>query len=83
VDVVLQGRFSIHGVTREASLPATVLRQPAAVRLRADAPLSLKDYQVEGLSKMMGMLKMSDRILLHIDVTFVPGDSTVGSARGQ
>jgi len=83
VDVVLQGRFSIHGVTREASIPATVVTQPDAIRVRADAPLSLKDYQVEGLSKMMGMLKMYDRILLHVDVTFVPGDSTVGSAGSQ
>ena len=83
VDVVLQGRFSIHGVTREASIPATVVTQPDAIRVRADAPLSLKDYQVEGLSKMMGMLKMYDRILLHVDVTFVPGDPTVGSAGSQ
>jgi polyisoprenoid-binding protein YceI len=83
VDVVLQGRFNIHGVTREVSIPATVLRQPDAIRVRADAPLSLKDYKVEGLSKMMGMLKMYDRILLHVDVRFVPGDPAVGSAGGQ
>jgi polyisoprenoid-binding protein YceI len=83
VDVVLQGRFTIHGVTGEASIPATVVRQPDAIRVRADAPLSLKDYKVEGLSKMMGMLKMYDRILLHVDVTFVPGDPAVGSAGAQ
>jgi polyisoprenoid-binding protein YceI len=80
VDVVLQGRFTIHGVTREASIPATVVTQPDAIRVRGETPLSLQDYQVEGLSKMMGMLKMYDRILLHVDVTFVPGDPTVGSA---
>jgi len=83
VAVVLEGRFTIHGVTREASVPVTVLRQPGAIRVRGDTPLSLKDYQVEGLSKMMGMFKMYDQIVLHVDVTFVPGDSTVGSARGQ
>ena len=83
VDVVLQGRFTIHGVTREASIPATVVTQPDAIQVRGEAPLSLQDYQVEGLSKMMGMLKMYDRILLHVDVTFVPGDPTVGSAGAQ
>jgi polyisoprenoid-binding protein YceI len=83
VDVMLQGQFTIHGVTREASVPVTVLRQPGAIRVRGDAPLSLKDYQVEGLSKMMGMLKMYDQIVLHLDVTFVPGDSTAGSAGAQ
>jgi polyisoprenoid-binding protein YceI len=30
VDVVLQGRFTIHGVTREASIPATVVNKPDA-----------------------------------------------------
>src|SRR6266849_1564383 len=83
VDVVLQGRFSIHGVTREASIPATVVTQPDAIRVRADAPLSLKDYQVEGLSKMMGMLKMYDRILLHVDVRFATGATTLDSAIGR
>ena len=83
VDVVLQGRFTIHGVTREASIPATVVTQPDAIQVRGETPLSLKDYKVEGLSKMMGMLKMYDRILLHVDVTFVPGDPTVGSAGAQ
>jgi polyisoprenoid-binding protein YceI len=83
VDVVLEGRFTIHGVTREASIPASVLRQPDALRVRAEAPLSLKAYQIEGLSKLLGMLKMDDRILLHVDVTFIPGDSTVGSAGAQ
>ncbi len=83
VDVVLQGRFSIHGVTREASIPATVVTQPDAIRVRADAPLSLKDYQVEGLSKMMGMLKMYDRIVVHLDLRFATGATTLDSAIGR
>jgi polyisoprenoid-binding protein YceI len=80
VDVVLQGQFTIHGVTRAAAIPATVLRQPDVIRVRGETPLSLKAYQIEGLSKMMGMLKMDDKIVVHLDVTFVPGDPTVGSA---
>lgn len=73
-DVVLQGRFTIRGVTRETDFPATVVRGADAIRVHADPPLSLKDYKVEGLSKLMGVLKMYDRILLHIDVTFAPSD---------
>src|SRR5713101_10175305 len=72
VDVVLQGRFTIHGVTREASIPATVVTQPDAIRVRGDAPLSLKDYKIEGLSKLMGMCKMYDKIVVHLDLTFAP-----------
>jgi polyisoprenoid-binding protein YceI len=79
-DVVLQGRFNIHGVTREASMPATVVTQPDAIRVRGDTPLNLKDYKIEGLSKLMGMLKMYDNILVHVDVTFAPGGATVDSA---
>jgi polyisoprenoid-binding protein YceI len=82
-DVVLQGQFSIHGVTREASIPATVVTQPDAIRVRGETPLSLKDYKIEGLSKLMGMLKMYDKIVVHVDVTFTPGGATVGSAGGS
>jgi polyisoprenoid-binding protein YceI len=70
VDVVLQGRFNIHGVTREASIPATVVTQPDAIRVRGDAPLSLKDYQIKGLSKLLGTLKMYDQIVVHLDLRF-------------
>ena len=82
-DVVLQGRFTIHGVTREASIPATLVTQPDAIRVRGDTPLSLKDYEIEGLSKLMGMLKMYDKILVHVDVTFAAAGAAVGSAGGQ
>jgi polyisoprenoid-binding protein YceI len=73
VDVVLQGRFNIHGVTREASIPAVVITQPDAIRVRGDTPLSLKDYKIQGLSKLMGTLKMYDKIVVHLDLRFSRG----------
>ena len=79
-DVVLQGQFSIHGVTREASIPATVVTQPDGIRVRGETPLSLKDYKIEGLSKLMGTLKMYDRIVVHLDLRFAPGAATLDSA---
>jgi polyisoprenoid-binding protein YceI len=72
VDVVLQGRFNIHGVTREASIPAVVITQPDAIRVRGDTPLSLKDYKIQGLSKLMGTFKMYDKIVVHLDLSFAP-----------
>jgi polyisoprenoid-binding protein YceI len=80
VDVLLQGRLSIHGVTREASMPATVITQPDAIRVRGEAPLSLKDYKIEGLSKLMGMFKMYDKIVVHLDLSFAPRAATLDSA---
>jgi polyisoprenoid-binding protein YceI len=79
-DVVLQGRLSIHGVTREASIPATVVTQPDAIRVRGETPLSLKDYQIEGLSKLMGMLKMYDKIVVRLDLRFAAGAARLDSA---
>jgi polyisoprenoid-binding protein YceI len=70
VDTVLEGRFIIHGVTREASIPATVVVQPDAIRVRGETPLSLKDYEIKGLSKLMGTLKMYDEIVIHLDLRF-------------
>lgn len=79
-DVVLQGRFSIHGVTREASIPATVITYPDSIRVRGETPLSLKDYKIEKLSKLMGMLKMYDKIVVHLDLRFAPGATAPDSA---
>jgi polyisoprenoid-binding protein YceI len=79
VEVVLQGRFNIHGVTREASIPATLLTLPDAIRVRGDTPLNLNDYKIEGLSKMMGMLKMYEKIVVHLDLRFAPAGGTLDS----
>jgi polyisoprenoid-binding protein YceI len=73
VDVVLQGRFNIHGVTREASIPAVVVTQPDDIRVRGETPLSLKDYKIRGLSKLLGTLKMYDKIVVHLDLRFGRG----------
>jgi polyisoprenoid-binding protein YceI len=68
--VLLRGRFIIHGVTREATVPASVVLRPDAVRVRGETLLDLEDYGIGGLTKMMGMLKMHEEIVLHIDLTF-------------
>lgn len=68
--VILHGRFAIHGVTRPADLPARVLLTPGGARVWADTPLNLRDYHIGGLSKMLGILKMHERIEVHVDITF-------------
>ena len=65
--------------TLSDKLPAKVLTQPDAIQVRGDTPLSLKDYKIEGLSKMMGMLKMYDKIVVHLDLRFVPTGGTLDS----
>jgi hypothetical protein len=70
VEVTLQGTFNIHGVSRAATIPATVVLLPDAVQVRGRTPLNLKSYKVGGLSKAMGMLRMHEEILVHLDLTF-------------
>jgi polyisoprenoid-binding protein YceI len=72
MDVILHGRFIIHGVTREATVPATLVFHPDGIRVRGETPLNLKDYKIGGLSKAFGMLKMHEKIVVHVDLTFGP-----------
>jgi polyisoprenoid-binding protein YceI len=68
----LEGRMLIHGESREVRLPAEVRAVAGGIRVRSDFPLNLKDYRIGGLSKMLGMLKMSEEIEVHVDLTFAP-----------
>ncbi len=68
--VTLTGSFTIHGVVREVAVPATVIRLPGHLRLRTSFPMNLVDYQIGGLSKMLGLLKMYPDITVHVDLLF-------------
>lgn len=68
--VTLHGGLSIHGVTRDVELPATVQFTSSDARVRTTFPLDLKDYHIGGLSKMLGMLKMYEKIEVHADLLF-------------
>lgn len=68
--VVLQGQFTIHGVTRGERVEALVHRGGEGVRVTARFPMNVKDYKVGGLSKLLGTLKMHPDIVVRVDVTF-------------
>ena len=70
--VRLRGRLRLHGVAREVNLPSRVWRDGESLRLRSDFPVDLGDYEIGGLTKMLGMLRMQERIQVHVDVTFGP-----------
>ena len=73
LSVILHGALLIHGVTRNVDLPGTVQLTGSTARVRTDFPLNLKDYQIGGLSKMLGMLKMYENIEVHTDLVFQLG----------
>lgn len=68
--VTLLGRFLIHGVTREAEIPARVTISAGQVRVEGSTPLNLKDYRIGGLTKFLGTIKMHEDIVVRLDVTF-------------
>lgn len=69
-EAVLGGKLTLHGVTKDVELPSTVERTGDRVRVKTDFPVNLKDYEVKGLSKVLGILKMNEHIVVHVDVTF-------------
>lgn len=70
IAATLHGALLIHGVTRNVNLPGSVRFQGPQARVRSDFPLSLKDYRIGGLSKLLGVLKMYDDITVHVDLMF-------------
>lgn len=68
--VTLGGAFTIHGVKREVTMPATVVSEAGGIRLRSTFPMNLTDYEIGGLSKMLGLLKMHPDIVVHVDLLF-------------
>lgn len=68
---ILRGRLVLHGVTRAVSLPSLLSFRPDGVRVRSTFPLNVRDYEISGLTKMLGVLRMSENIEVHVDVDFV------------
>lgn len=68
--VGLQGKLTLHGITRDVALPGRVWKDGDAIRLRSDFPLDLSDFEIGGLTKMLGMLRMQEGIEVHVDLTF-------------
>ncbi len=72
VPVTLRGRFTIHGVTRETAVRGWAVVRPGSVAFRGRTPLDLSDYDIRGLSKALGLLRMQKDIVVRMDLVFVP-----------
>ncbi len=70
IPVTLRGRFTIHGVTNTHAVPGWAWVGPTSVRFRGRVPMNVKHYDIGGLSKVLGLLKMDEEIVVRIDVTF-------------
>jgi polyisoprenoid-binding protein YceI len=70
LSVIMHGGLTIHGVTRDVDLPGTIQFTGSTARVRTNFPLNLKEYRIGGLSKMLGLLKMDEKIEVHADLVF-------------
>lgn len=63
----VKGTLTVAGVDREVVLSATVRPEGDAVRLRCDVPLQMTQFGIKPPTMMLGALKTSDKVVVHID----------------
>jgi polyisoprenoid-binding protein YceI len=67
--VVIRGLLTIHGVSREISIPAKAGRDHGRYVCEGSFSVSLKDYEMR--PPRMLFLKVADQVLVHFSVIFV------------
>jgi polyisoprenoid-binding protein YceI len=68
---VLHGALTIHGVTRHVDLVASVTRTGDTTHVTSRFPIDLTDYQISGLTKMFGLLRMEREVDVRVDLRFM------------
>ena len=68
--VTLHGHFTIHGTTKAADIAGWITTAADSARFRGSTVMDVKDYGVGHLSKALGILRMNEHIVVHVDVTF-------------
>ena len=76
VVVTLSGQMTLHGMSRDVSVPALIRFGKDGVQVTSTFPLNVRDYGVTRLSRMLGAFKMNPDIVVHVDVVFGPGGGT-------
>jgi polyisoprenoid-binding protein YceI len=66
----LHGALTIHGVTRDVVVPATLIAAANAVDASGAFPIDLTDYRIEGLTKLFGTLRVRHNIEVRFHVRF-------------
>ena len=77
----LRGTLSIHGVTRDVAIPATLVAAADTIDVSGAFPLDLADYHVDRLTRLFGTLRMQRNIEVRFHLRFqaTPHTTTHGS----
>src|SRR5262249_48893743 len=70
VRVQLHGRMTIHGVSREVTIPARLLVVGDAIDVLGGFQIDLADYEIGGLTRFFGALRMQRNIEVNIQLRF-------------
>ena len=70
VRIQLHGRLTIHGVTRDVSIPARLFAAGDTVDVIGGFPIDLADYQIGGLTRFFGALRMQRNIEVNLRLRF-------------
>ena len=66
----LRGALTIHGVTRDVAIPATLIAAAGTIDVSGAFPVDLADYKVGGLTKLFGALRVRRNIVVRFHVRF-------------
>ena len=66
----LHGALTIHGVTRDVSIPATLFKLGDTIDVSGAFPVDLTDYKVGGLTRLFGTLRVQHKIDVRFHVRF-------------
>ncbi len=69
-----RGTLTVAGVEREITFPATERRDGDTLRLRASVPLLMTQFGIKPPKMMLGTIKTSDKVVVHIDLLIGPAD---------
>jgi polyisoprenoid-binding protein YceI len=79
----LRGTLTIHGVTRDVAIPATLVSAADSIDVSGEFPLDLADYHVGGLTRLFGTLRMQRNIEVRFHVRFQTTPRTTTQGAGQ
>jgi polyisoprenoid-binding protein YceI len=83
VTAALRGSLTIHGVTRDVAIPATLIAAADTIDVSGTFPVDLADYKVGGLTRLFGTLRVRRNIDVRFRVRFAATPHTPTSGFSQ
>ena len=71
----LDGRLTLHGVSRPHPLDAELLVFTDGIRLQAESALRLSDYRIKPVTALGGTIRLKDELHLSFDIAGLPEET--------